>query len=282
MRILIVGGTSSISKALKPVLTSFSEVILAGRKNCDILLDLANPIEEIDFPGGIDVVVHTAAHFGGKADNEIFDAENVNVLGTLKLCQLAKRSGAKHFIYISTIFSTLAKSAANHSIYALSKKHAEELAEFYCNSHALPLTVLRPSQIYGNDKSFERHQPFFYSMIDKAQRGQDIYLYGSNDPIRNYIHVEDLIAIIVKTIQTHATGNYSCAYNEEVTYSQIAKAAYAAFGSDGKVIFLKDKPDIPDSTYDKTDELYKRIGFYPQISIDEGMKQIAKYRNSIS
>lgn len=104
MKILIVGGTSSVGKALKPVLSQFSEVITAGRSDCDIILDLSGSTESMTLPDNLDIIIHTAANFGGKTDKEIFDAENVNVLGTLKLCQAAARAKAKFFIFVSGYF----------------------------------------------------------------------------------------------------------------------------------------------------------------------------------
>jgi len=276
MKTLIIGGTSLLGMALKPVLSGFSEVITAGRKNCDIYIDLNDPIGKITVPANTDTVIHTAAHFGGRSAQEIVEAETVNVLGTLKLCQAAVQAKSKHFIFISSIYASLNENAAQYSIYALSKKHAEEIAKFYCSAHDLPLTILRPSQVYGSQDSFRRHQPFFYTMIDTAAKGDDINLYGSNDPLRNYIHIEDLINIIAKVVQNKIEGVYSCTQMTDVTYSQIAKAAFAAFNSKGSVHFLKDKPNIPDNIFDKDDELYKKINFFPTISIEEGVKKIAE------
>ena len=89
MKVVLVGGTSSISVALKQKLSEFCEVITAGRTNCDLKIDLSDSLENIVFPSDIDVVIHTAAHFGGKSASEIIEAENINVLGTLKLCEAA-------------------------------------------------------------------------------------------------------------------------------------------------------------------------------------------------
>lgn len=278
MKILIVGGTSSLSCALKPVLREFDEVITAGRKNCDIALDLSDPIEKIYLPDNIDTIVHTASHFGGKAEEEILAAENVNVLGTLKLCQAALQAKVKHFVFISSIFSRLNQNSEYYSIYALSKKHAEEMALFYCLSHSLSLTILRPSQLYGNENSFKVHQPFLYTIVDKAEKGEDITIYGSNDALRNYIHIDDMTNIITRVVKKKIEGIYSCQYIMNLTYSQIAKAALLAFNSKGNVHFLNDKPNIPDNVFVIDDSLYKKIGFYPQISIEEGMKKIALYR----
>ena len=53
MKILVVGGKSSLAKALVPVLSGFAEVITAGRTDCDIYLDLNDPIENILIPSGV-------------------------------------------------------------------------------------------------------------------------------------------------------------------------------------------------------------------------------------
>jgi UDP-glucose 4-epimerase len=280
-KILIAGGTSSLAKALKPALWEFNEVITAGRRNCDIRLDLNDPVDLMGLPAGLDVVIHTAAHFGGKTYKEISEAENINVLGTLNLCEAAVRAKAKHFILISSMFAGINANADNYNIYALSKNHAEEIATFYCSIYSLPLTILRPSQIYGNEEDFRRHQPFFYMMVDKAEKGEDITIYGSNDPRRNYIHIEDLTNIVLKVIEREVKGVYDCTNIIDVTYSQIAKAAFAAFNNGGNVYFLKDKPDIPDNIFERNYALYEKIGFYPMISIEEGIRKLSNYRRSL-
>jgi nucleoside-diphosphate-sugar epimerase len=277
MRILLVGGMSSISRALIPKLLEFGEVITAGRTNCDITLDLNNLNEEIKFPSEIDIVINTAASFGGISAKEILETENVNVLGTLRLCEAAKVKHVKHFILISSIFATLNANSKNYSIYALSKKHSEDIARYYCTLNKLPLCILRPSQIYGIGDEFRKHQPFFYLMIDKAQNNEDIELFGTNDPKRNYIYIDDLTNIIVRVIHNNIEGTYSCVHQRDLTYSEIAMAAFKAFNTNGKVLFLKDQPDIPDNIFEIDNYLYNKIGFYPEISIEEGINKIATH-----
>ena len=192
MKILLIGGTSSIGNALIPALSEFSEVITAGRRDCNLIIDLNEPISQVLFPSGIEVVVHTAANFGGESDTEILEAERVNVLGTLNVCQAAARAKVRHFILISSIFTKLDFSSNFYNVYALSKKQAEEVANFYCMNHSLPLTILRPSQIYGVEDIFRKHQPFLYTIADKAEIGENITFNGSNDALRNFIHIDDI------------------------------------------------------------------------------------------
>ena len=274
MKVVIVGGTSSIAVNLKPKLSEYCDVITAGRANCDLQLNLSDSLEDI-FPPDIDVVIHTAANFGGKSAKEIMEAENINVIGTLKLCEAAVKANAKHFIYISSIFSNLRSDADNYNIYSLSKKHSEELASYYCSLNNLPLTILKPSHLYGIEDSFRKHQPFFYSIMDKAKNNENLTLYGANDPVRNYLFIDDLSTIIMKVLQKSVTGIYPCAQMADVTYSQIANTAFKIFDTNGTVNFLSDKPNIPSFNYDKDDSLYKKIDFYPQVNIEDGIRKIA-------
>ncbi|MGB6306533.1 MAG: NAD(P)-dependent oxidoreductase [Steroidobacteraceae bacterium] len=286
MRALIVGSTSSLAKVLKPALMQLGEVLLAGRRHADIALDLNASAEEMALPADLDAIVHAAAHFGGKTDEDIRQAQSVNVLGTLKLCQAAVRARARHLVLISSIYADAGASSGhaapsgNDNIYALSKRHADELAQFYCAAHGLPLCILRPTQLYGDGDEFRRHQPFFYHLADQAQAAREVTLYGTHDARRNYLHAEDLAHIISLTIQQRITGVYACGHPHDVTYSQVAEAAFAAFATEKRIRFLADKADIPDHIYPVNDALYRLIGFTPRISIEAGLKRIALFRAS--
>ncbi len=273
---MITGGNSSLSNGLKPVFSAFAEVITAGRKDCDITLDLNDPAAAFHLLGNIDTVIHTAGHFGGKTDKDISDAEYINVLGTLKICQAAVSSNVKHVVYISSIFSSLTPASHNYSIYALSKKHSEELAAFYCSGHSLPLAILRPSQLYGSAESFRKHQPFFYLMVDKAEKGEDIELYGSHDPVRNYIHIDDMARIVAEVVKQKTEGVFGCVNQVNTTYSRIAEASYAAFNTRGKVSFFMKNPTSPITSLTMTMCCMKRLGFLRGDFCEEGIKKIAK------
>ena len=275
MKVVIVGGNSSLGSALEASLSGSCEVVTAGRSNCDISLDLTWPIERFSLPPDVDVVVHTAAHFGGKTATDVLEAENVNVLGTLKLCQAAVNAKARHFVLISSIFASLTEDSEHYGAYALSKRHAEEVARLVCATCSLPLAVLRPSQIYGAGSRSRAHQPFLYLMIDRAKNGEDIVLYGSRDPRRNFIHIDDLTEVIAKVVAMGIVGTFACQHPRDVTYTEIAKAAFQAFNTRGSVRFLPEKPDIPDNVFTVDDALYRAIGWHPSTSIEDGLRRIA-------
>ena len=112
--------------------------------------------------------------------------------------------------------------------------------------------------------------------MDRARKGEDILLYGTRDPWRNYVYIDDLTAVIRSVISKRIVGTYSCQHPSDVTYSQIATAAFQAFDTRGSVRFLSDKPDIPDNVFAPDDALYEAIGFRPSTTIEDGLRRIAR------
>lgn len=282
MNILIIGGTSSVGKALVKTLNTDHKVITAGRGSCDIKLDLSDEIEEIHVPENLDVIIIMAAHFGGNSENDIYEAENVNVLGTLKVCQKAKKANCKHVVLISSIFSLLSKGDKNYSIYSLSKKHSEELSELFCDKYELPLTILRPPQLYGNIDNFHIRQPFLNMLLDKAEKGEAINIYGSRDPKINIMHIDDLVKIISLVIKKHIFGTYSCINPEDVSYGKFAKTAYQVCNQKEQINYISEYNDIPDNIFSYDDTLYEKIDYYPELDLQKGIERVYKHRKNIA
>lgn len=281
MRILLTGGHSSLAQVLRPVLASFAEVLTAGRSGCDVELDLAWPAERFELPAGLDAVIHLAAHFGGQDFDAMLAAEEVNVLGALKLAHACTRAGVGHLVQVSSIFAGLGEDSPFYNSYSLSKRHAEELTRLYCHSVGLPLAILRSAQLYGEGESFRRHQPFLYALLDRAQCGDDIVLYGSHDARRNFIHVEDVAEVIARVVRLRIEGRYDCVSPSNASFSEIAAATVAAFGSDSAIRFDTAKPDIPDNAFAADEVLYRLIDYFPRISLKQGLAREAARRRAL-
>lgn len=277
MNIFVIGGNSTLSKAVTPLFSKDYKIVTAGPRNCDVVCDVTKNVE---VPKEIDVVINFAAAFGGDSDEDIIKAVKTNVIGTLNVCTAAAKAKVKHIVQISSIFTLLKEDSPFYSSYALTKKQGDELAEFYCSRHDLPLTILRPSQIYGDSNEFARHQPFFYQIVDSAERGEDITIYGNNDAKRNYIHAADLAEIIAQVIKQQLLGTFVCMAPDDLTYVSIAENALKVFGKGGEVKFLKDKPDIPDNIFSKDLTIYGKLNYSPQISIADGIERIKKQRQA--
>lgn len=282
MKVLLVGGRSALGQALAPVLAGFAEVITAGRAGCDLELDLRWPAERFALPVGIDAVVNLAADFGGADAQAMLAAEEANALGALKLAAACTRAGAGRLVQVSSVFAALGEDSPFYSVYALSKRHGEDLARLYCRGAGLPLAIIRPAQMYGDGEACRRHQPFLYALLDKAQRGEDIVLHGRNDALRNFIHVSDVAEVIARVVRQGVVGRYNCASLSNARFSEMAAAAVAAFAGASQIRFDPSKPDVPDNPVEIDDSLYRLIDYFPRLSLEQGLAREAARRKGLS
>ncbi|WP_435213927.1 NAD-dependent epimerase/dehydratase family protein [Luminiphilus sp. nBUS_16] len=281
MKVLLVGGSSSLALAVRTALPSSIDVVSGGRHGCDVQLDLMSPAEELLIPS-VDTVINCAANFGGTAAPQMLAAEDVNVLGVLKLAQACFLGGASHFLSVSSIFATLNSGSPFFNVYALSKRHSDELLQLYCRQAGMPLTILRPGQFYGEWDSFRMHQPLIYSFLDKAESGEEIVINGNNDALRNFVYVDDVAQVIVRIIERAVLGTYNCCALRNVRFSQIAERAVEAVGSQSEIRFDRSKPDIPDNGFDADNTLFQAIDFQPKVSLSEGFQKIVARRRLVS
>ena len=273
-RIVIVGSTSAVGQACGARLSVVHEVAYAGRQDADYPFDLETPDLAAFEAARFDVVLITAADFGGPSAQEMARAERVNALGTLALCELAQKVGATQVVLISTISSTYSPGDAYYNAYALSKRHGEELAALYCATHGLALTILRPTQLYDTAGRCRKHQALLYSMIDKARAGEDITLYGTNDAVRNYLFLDDLCELVGRAIAQPVTGLYHCA-SQDMRLSEIAQTLQHIFESKGIVRFLADKPDIVSLPPIAGESAFTRLAFQPT-TLADGIRAIRR------
>ncbi|AXP02032.1 Nucleoside-diphosphate-sugar epimerase [Pseudomonas sp. 43mfcvi1.1] len=282
MKSLVIGSTSVVGKAVAQALSRCGPVKLAGRREADITFDLSSPVP-CACDEHFDVVVLAAADFGGRQPDDLVRAELVNSVGALAACRLAEQCGARHFILLSSRSACDQTTDPYFGIYSLSKRHAEEVASLYCQERGMALTVLRISQVYDDGGQCRLHQPLLYAIADKAQVGRTVELYGSNDARRNYVHLSDLAEVCARLAERGVAGLYNCGHPESLRLSEIAQAAFEAFGKPVDVRFLPEKSDIPDlPPFDCAHQLYEQIGFTPRIDVRRGFELMRAHRENLS
>ncbi|WP_345190294.1 NAD(P)-dependent oxidoreductase [Algibacter agarivorans] len=272
MRILITGGNSSVSRYVRPLLSEDYEVITIGRRDCDINLDPNRSLAD-QLPDHVDIVIHTAASFGGDTEEEIYETEKFNVLNTMNLCFQLRKMNVKHFIHISSIFVHLEDTSPYNSIYSISKRHSEDIVKFCLKKEEIPYTILRPSQLYGNDPSFITHHPFLYQIIEMASKGQKISLYGNHGASANYLHIKDFSEVLYRVVKKCVLGEYDCTTMAPNTYLEIARNVFELTNNTISIELLKDKEESG-NVFKYDDTIYKKVNYYPKVSIKGGLSEI--------
>lgn len=159
--------------------------ILAGNNIFDDTLDYV--INQAN------VVVHLAALTSVK---ESFDSPEeyykTNVLGTARVVQKCLEHDTK-LIYVS---SASIKDNLS-SPYAESKHLAENIVKLFLDS--ADVTILRPENVYG--KGMKRG-----TLIWNYLNNKELIVDGDGQQTRDYIHVEDVVDIIIKAVENNWNG----------------------------------------------------------------------------
>ena len=160
-----------------------------------------------------------------------------------------------------------------YSIYNISKRHAEEIIDYCLKREEIPYTILRPSQLYGNDPSFIKHHPFLYQIIETASKGQKISLFGDHGGSANYLHIKDFAEVIYRVVKNSVFGVYDCTTMTPNTYLEIARNVFELTNNTIAIEFVKDRKESGQGfTYD--DAIYKSVNYSLQMSIRDGLSEI--------
>jgi nucleoside-diphosphate-sugar epimerase len=266
-----------VGTRLRAKLSGVHAVYTAGRHGA---ADLAFDLEQDAAPAisdTFDVIVHCAASFGGDTTDDMLRNEQVNSAGAFRVARLAQQTSCAHVVYLSTISSYEQAENGYFGSYGLSKRHGQENLDLWCRNAGIAFTSLLPSQIYDETGEARKHQPLLYHFLECARRGEDVSLFGSADPLRNYLFVGDLVDAIERVVTLRAAGVFPCLGPDSLPVSAIAQLAMEVFGTTGRVSFLPDKPNLRTVYLPHDDSLYSATGYRPLTGLREGMARFRDY-----
>lgn len=157
---------------------------------------------------GVETVYHVAAAYRAEGvSNKYF--YDVNVEGTRKVLEAAKRAGVARFVHCSTVGvqGEIKNPPATEDapfnpgdVYQASKLEGERLARRFFQEHRLPGVVVRPVGIYGpGDLRFLKLFKFIYN--------GKFRMLGSGRVLYHLTYVEDLVrGIVLAGEKTEALG----------------------------------------------------------------------------
>jgi UDP-glucose 4-epimerase len=291
---LVTGGAGFIgSNLVERLLNKKHKVIVidnfsTGRKsnlkknknlriiNCDI----ANYTEIEKYFKNVDFVFHMA----GLADivPSIESPEKYfksNVVGTFNVLHASNKFRIKKFIYAASAscygfpekFPTneLSKIQPMYP-YALTKWQGEELVKHFNKIYKLPTISLRFFNIYGpKSRTSGTYGAVFGVFLAQKIAKKPLTIVGSGNQTRDFLHVSDLITLILKSAYSKITGEiYNVAGGKEIKVNKIAKLI------GGKTVFIPKRPGEPDRSLADIRKVKKDFNWSPKISIEKGVKDL--------
>jgi NAD dependent epimerase/dehydratase len=235
---------------------------------------------------GQEVVFHLAAliaiPYSYVAPDSYVD---VNVRGTLNICQAARDHGVSRVVHTSTseVYGTALYVPIDEkhplqpqSPYSASKIGADAMAHSFFNAFDLPLTILRPFNTYGPRQSARAVIP---ALVAQIASGQKEIAAGDMAPTRDFNYVEDTCRAFTMIAECdEAIGRtVNAGSNYEISIADTFDLIRRLMGSDARLVMdeARIRPEKSEvfRLWCDNGEIRRLTGFETKYSIEEGLKR---------
>tara|TARA_B110000483_G_scaffold121361_1_gene146490 strand:+ start:312 stop:1298 length:987 start_codon:yes stop_codon:yes gene_type:complete len=240
--------------------------------------------------------ISTIIHLAGLID--VIDSEKHkkkyyknNVLGTLNLIKIIKKSTVKNFIFSSSasVYGNTKKAAKETmktkpvSYYALTKLKCEHLIKKYSRMNNFNYAILRYFNVAGASPSGnigitdKKNNSFFKILAKKAlKKNPVITIYGNNHKtkdgtcLRDFIHVSDLASIHLKALDILNKNKKSflvnCGYGKANSILEIANLFKIHVNKSTIIKFRKARKEDISISYSNTEKMKKILKWKPKFN----------------
>jgi len=227
-----------------------------------------------------DAVVHLAAQMDVRVSVERpdYDAE-VNVIGTVKILEAARRHGAR-VVFASSggaaygeCDGPAAEDAPLRPLapYGTSKLCGEEYLATWNRLHGSAHVSLRFANVYGPRQEPHGEAGVVAIFMGRLREGGTPTIFGDGSQSRDYVHVADVVASVTAALESAGGGVYNVGTGRETSVLELYDAVQSAAGIRREPAFAPPRlGELQRSVLDPS--LAKReLGWRPERSLADGL-----------
>jgi dTDP-glucose 4,6-dehydratase len=237
-----------------------------------------------------EVVLHLAAE--SHVDRSIDGPApflRTNVDGTFQVLEAVRCAPGVRLLLVSTdeVYGSLGPQGLFHedsplapsSPYSSSKAAADLLALAYHRTYGLDVLVTRCSNNYG---PFQMPEKLIPLMVLAALQDRPLPLYGDGLNVRDWIHVDDHCAGLLRAVEHGVAGRvYNLGGESERTNLAVVQSILAQLGKPASQIrFVADRPGHDRRYALDISRARTELGFEPTISFEQGLAATVEWYRS--
>ena len=139
---------------------------------------------------------------------------------------------------------------------------------------------LMPTNLYGQNDNYDLNNSHVLPALirkfheAKVNNHSEVVLWGSGEPLREFLHVDDLAeAILFSLVNDHDSDLYNVGSGHEISIKDLAAMIQQIISHKGKTIWNKNKPNgTPRKILDSSRLL--SVGWNPKVGLYEGIKKV--------
>jgi GDP-L-fucose synthase len=298
MKILVAGATGLAGSAVVREFNRLGESVTSISSRDVNLLDRSATFRYL-LELKPDIVVDAAARVGGIGANESkpveFLSENIQI--QTNLMDASHEAGVEKFVFLGSNciyprncpqpikeeYLLTGELEPTNSAYAIAKIAGLELIKSYRKEFGHRWISLMPINLYGPNDNFDLETSHvFPALIRKfieAKRNNDneVVLWGSGTPLREFLHADDLAKAIVICLDKYdESQQINIGTSVETSISDLALNIARQTGFKGKITWDSSRPNgTPRKVLDITK--ITKLGWKPSITLDQGIASTVEW-----
>jgi UDP-glucuronate 4-epimerase len=242
-------------------------------------------LEEIFSHHAFDKVIHLAAQPNVLYSFKVPELyQKNNVAGTANVFEFCQRYRIKNTVFASSSsvyrnnrppFQEEAEIHEELSIYAQTKRQNELLAREYHEKYGLNIIGLRMFNVYG---THGRPDLVFYIFIETLLRHQAININGTGATQRDFTHVDDVVAGIIKAADLNAGYEIiNLGGGAPVDLETLAGIIEKHLGVKAKKVYLEKNGFDMDITFAAITKAKRLLDWEPKVKIEDGLAALVAW-----
>jgi nucleoside-diphosphate-sugar epimerase len=232
-----------------------------------------------------DAVINLAARAGVRASVEnprLF--YETNLMGTLNVLELCRRTGVKKFLLASTSsiyganpsYPTSETSSSSEPLqpYAASKKAAEVLAHSYHYLHGLDVSVVRYFTVYG---PAGRPDLAMFRFCQWITEGRPVLVYGDGQQSRGFTYLDDIARGTILALKPLGYEVINLGGHEVISINDLIKLLEELIGKKSDLRY--GPPNLADmlTSWADVSKAGRLLGWEPQVGLREGVRKLVEW-----
>src|SRR5205823_6026357 len=161
-------------------------------------------------------------------------------------------------------------------VYDEAKRFAEAMTMAYHRYHHVDAKIVRIFNTYGPRMRIKdgRAVPAF---ISQALMNEDVTVYGDGSQTRSFCYVDDLVAGIIKLMNSNLNDPVNIGNPHEMTIEGIARTIIQMTGSKSKIVYQELPTDDPKVRQPDITRARAKLDWEPKVPLEEGLVKTIDY-----
>jgi len=225
----------------------------------------------------------------------------VNALGHANVLEAARYRGVRKVVFSSSVaaygdpepgeidetrpfrFHTMTPPGV---LYGSTKIIGEQLGRLYSDRYGVQSVSLRYATVYGERQHYRGvNALYIIDTYDKLVAGERPRIPGDGSEVHDYIHVADVARANLMAMDSDVTGeSFNVATGTATNLNRLFEIVAGIVGSDLTPEYGDKEGAVRVTTSSELDfsitKIHEMIGWQPQVSIEEGIERLIRWRQS--